>query len=230
MLKAGVIGLGRIGVEFPDSHAQAYKDCTRTELVYLWDIDEDRIDKWCRHYSVVNREDIDILSICTPPETHCSEVERALRVFKGLRAIYLEKPIALTLGEADKIITLCEDKKVILQVNHQRRFGQPTFYFNRGVLNNGTHAVDMLRQLLGDCVVDGKTLRFYNGANVDLVETEHSDKTDFRFVVESSILKGVEHLVYCVEHSLDSISDGYTAREDLRVCLEWQRSQKSSEY
>lgn len=222
MYKAGIIGAGRIGVEFEDCHKTAYEKCPDTELVFIRDIDPAKCWGEVQH--------VDILSICTPPETHKAVLHRWITYAK---AIYLEKPIATTLEDADAMINLCHNWGVILQVNHQRRFGRPTMYFNRGVLNNGTHAFDMLRMLFGEPYTRSSppdnlnTYAFYSGAGVqyvDVIETPYSEKTDFRFeIVGGTILKGVEHLVDCIKNGHESISSGEEAREDLRLCLEYRK-------
>ncbi len=237
--KAGVIGCGKIGVEFNDCHAQAYKDCPDTELIYFDDSNSERAlqayKKWnvphFLEYSFNNdrlyMKEIDILSICTPPETHRVVLMKSLLLHPNLKAVYMEKPLALTLDDADAMIKTCHDRGVILQVNHQRRFGRPTMYFNRGILNNGTHAIDMLRMLFGDVTkTEGHTL-FFDWFEVDLIETPYSEKTDFRFEIPTSILKGVEHLVECIKMHSQSISSGDEAREDLRLCLEYECSKEA---
>jgi len=186
--KAAVIGCGRIGCGFDDdpkrkniaTHAKAYQILPNTELVALCDIDEKKLEEYGKKFNVntyldykelFSTEKIDILSICTLNFTHLPIIEEGLRRKEqmGLKAIFCEKPIADSLGNAQKIIDLCEKNKVLLIIDHQRRFDpfhnnvrdyirsgklgkiqQATFYYSAGISNTGTHVFDLLRFFLGE--------------------------------------------------------------------------------
>ena len=142
LYRAGIIGCGRIGVEFEDSHAGAYMDCPDTELVGLYDLQLKRAERWAWTYSVwhitpdyynavfenyINlAQHCDMVSVCTPVETHCQIV---CDIAPYVKAIYCEKPMATTLEECDEMIKACKKHNVILQINHQRRFSRPQFRF-----------------------------------------------------------------------------------------------------
>lgn len=216
MYRVGIIGCGRIGCEFPDSHLQAYLDCPDTELVAICDTDANKLwaypIKW-KHYNyqeMVEVHKLDIVSICTPPETHCKIV---CEIAPYVKAIYCEKPIALTLEDADKMIDICDKYKVILQINHQRRFTQPKFHFSRGILNTGTHAFDLVRQLFRDDVQ----------VEMEYIDTDESIfELDCTHNKEPMILKGVEHLVKCLKEGRESISSGREARKTLELVLKYR--------
>jgi len=229
MYKAAVIGCGRIGAEFPENHCQAYGKM----LYAVVDTDLRKVEKALGRYGasfgsnyISELEgEVDIVSICTPPETHLKVVKQVVRFVKG---IYLEKPIATTLKDADAIIRLCKANSVILQVNHQRRFGIPTLYYSRGILNTMTHGFDMLRMLFGevkrtegDMVYFDKAWSLPNELAIRIQEVK-TDEHVFEFKVDTTdaIKKGVKHLIDCIEQGRESISSGKQAREDLRLCLE----------
>jgi len=222
MLSAGIIGCGSIGVnsdgKHPECHAWAYKECKDTKLVGISDILFIKAYEAGRIWGFGTLKDfrqgeIEIISICTPPETHLELVHSLIN--EQPKAIYLEKPIATTLEDADKIIELCHKNNIILQVNHQRRFGTPTFYFSRGILNTGTHMFDMLRMLN---LVD----------KTKIVEVDTDEPIfEFKIPTEGLILKGVEHLVECIKLNKSSISSGYEAREALKLCLQYQKLKNS---
>lgn len=216
MYRCGIIGCGRIGTKFDECHASAYRQCPDTELIVCCDASIDQAINACKKWSVpvatsdigdFNAEVVEIVSVCTPPETHLDVIKDIMNL-QTVQAIYLEKPIATTLEDADEIIRLCHEKDVILQVNHQRRFGRPTFFFSRGVLNTMSHGYDMLRQLHIPIEM------------VDIVEIK-TDKPIFelRIPTEGLITKGVQHLIECIENHKESISSGEEAREALRLCL-----------
>ena len=230
-LKAVIIGAGRIGVEFDQCHAQAYTDCKDTELVELIDLD---LPKACRaaekwgipHASNIFNTNADIVSICTPPETHLDVLRQVVSEVKG---ILCEKPIATTLEDADEMIRLCKRYNVILQVNHQRRWGMPTFRYSRGILNTMTHGFDLLRMYFGEVDrIEKDIVCFKSGMKVRIENVPVQEETIFEFKTDTTgtFLKGVEHLVECIKTGKQSISNGESAREDLRLCLELMNGER----
>lgn len=231
MYRAGIIGCGRIGTEFIDCHARAYKENPNTELIMAIDADISKAIAASKAWKIpsigsnacdVAAEGIEIISICTPPEMHRKVLEEAIEFDYMAKAIYCEKPIATTLEDADAMIKLCHERNIILQVNHQRRFGRPTFFFSRGVLNTGTHVFDMLRMLFGEGTLVSNTLYFKGGQQVDIVEID-TMKHAFEFTIPTTDLVkvGLSHLVYCIDNQKQSVSSGEEAMEDLRLCLEY---------
>jgi len=183
--RASVIGCGRVGCAFDDdprrgyvsTHAGAYVRTPGVELVALCDIDQEKLDRYGEKFAVRGRytnalamlraEHPDIVSICTWSDTHLDFVRAA--VDHGVKAIFCEKPIADSLDAADEMIRLCTEKRVMLIIDHQRRFDpfqqqlsaffrdgglgrlrQATCYYVAGVANTGTHLFDLLRFYIGD--------------------------------------------------------------------------------
>jgi scyllo-inositol 2-dehydrogenase (NADP+) len=68
---------------------------------------------------LANREDIDLVVITTPNETHVPYAKMALQNGKH---VVLEKPIAATASEADDLIRIAEENEKILTVYQNRRF------------------------------------------------------------------------------------------------------------
>ena len=154
MHNVAIIGCGKIAEE----HAKAYKECRHTNLICAIDLDMDRMLSFCDRWDIkigggdmtmMGELGIEIVSICTPPESHRSVMEFLILCNPSLKGIYCEKPIATTLEDADWMIARCDEKNIILQVNHQRRWGELEFHFARGVLNTGTHLFDLLNQYMG---------------------------------------------------------------------------------
>jgi predicted dehydrogenase len=246
MYNAGIIGCGFIACEAPDSHAQAYMDCPDTELVCFIDTDKEKALAAYRKFRAphftfeectgfdptgTRPAKFDIASICTPISddqfmTRLHRVWDAVETH-GAKAIYLEKPIAATLTEANAIIDYCKQKNVLLVVNHQRQFVNPKFTFSRGILHTGTHAFDLIRQLFGEIMLLAKN--YCITENGLTIEIEYKD-TDERFFnldctrnSERMILKGVQHIVECLAaHDINQDS-GISARRDLQLCLEYER-------
>jgi UDP-N-acetyl-2-amino-2-deoxyglucuronate dehydrogenase len=123
--RAGLIGCGRVSEE----HGRALQRASGVELVALADVDEgrlraagaalgvDRLYRDCEE--MLARERLDLLSICTQAPLHAPVTVRAAEA--GVRGTLCEKPIALTLEEADVMIQACDRAGTRLSINHQTR-------------------------------------------------------------------------------------------------------------
>jgi predicted dehydrogenase len=186
--RAAVIGCGKIGSEFDEdpraaaygvcTHAGAYAACRDTELVALGDTDPAKVERCGRRWGVAARyrdprrllaeQRPEIVSICTPDPTH-SELLRMALLADGVRAILAEKPLALSLPEAEELVGLARRRGVVLAVNYSRRHDEHhgrlrdliraggigeirtvLGLYTKGTLHNGTHWFDLARFLLGE--------------------------------------------------------------------------------
>ncbi len=68
---------------------------------------------------VVEREDIDAIFITTPDYLH---EEMAIAALQAGKAVYLEKPMAITIEGCDRVLTALEDARGKLYVGHNMRF------------------------------------------------------------------------------------------------------------
>lgn len=139
-LKLALIGCGRIS----DSHLKAILDnyCD-IELVAVCDIIESKagfkainylskarekyvLITWPKVYSdykeMLKKEDIDICSICTESGYH---VGIALYCLDHGKHVIVEKPMAMSISEANKMIKTAHNNKLKLAVCHQNRFNKP---------------------------------------------------------------------------------------------------------
>ena len=156
--RAAVIGLGRMGSTFDDEmtrggslflpycHGPAYVYSQRTELVAGADIhDEQRSifgERWGltedHLYSdfeeMLDREKPDIVSVCTTARIRSDVVKKVARA--GVKAIWAEKPIAISLAEADEMVRVCREEGVSLAVNCARRWN-PFYSQARNIIDEG---------------------------------------------------------------------------------------------
>jgi len=183
----------------PATHAEAYKAHPKIKFAGLADIDEKKLNIAAKYFpgvplfnsaeSLLKKIRPDIVSIATPDYSHSRLVQLAAR-FKT-KAIICEKPISNSLKEAEKMIKVCRENKSLLFINHQRRFDplirkwrdklkngligdilQVSCYYYNGLLNNGTHCIDLLRFFLGEIdwvqgVTNLKTSNSKNDENID---------------------------------------------------------------
>ena len=123
MLKVGIIGTGVIF----DLNVLGYlnnKDvkitclCNRTTEKAKRKIKQFDLDKNIRIYSdykeMLDKEELDIVEILLPHHLHAKVTIYAAE--KGVKAISVQKPMALTLTEADNMIEACKDSGSILSI------------------------------------------------------------------------------------------------------------------
>ena len=124
--RAGIIGCGHIA----RVHAGGYRATPGVTLVAAADIVPEAVqafgDEWGveRRYTdyaeMLAREELDILSIGTRNHQHVEPTLAGAEA--GVRAIFCEKPMAMNLGDADRMIEACERAGVKLIVDHTMRF------------------------------------------------------------------------------------------------------------
>jgi predicted dehydrogenase len=186
--RAGIIGCGKIASEFADdprmegdifTHAEAYTHCPETDLVAICDTNPNQLAKcgqrWgvCARYTDLNEmighENLDIISVCTPDSTHAQVIKDILSEPRTVKAILCEKPLATTVGAAQELIALSQQKAVILAVMYMRRHARNfqalkdflvsgqlgsiqaiSGWYTKGVRHNGTHWFDSIRHLVGE--------------------------------------------------------------------------------
>jgi predicted dehydrogenase len=110
--------------------------------------------------------DFDVISVCSPTTCHGRDLEIALRLKP--RLIFCEKPLTNSLTESEGFVDECRKSGVHLAVNHSRRFDPDVRKllidmkegrwgrlrsivgcYNKGILNNGSHFLDLVNLLVG---------------------------------------------------------------------------------
>ena len=121
-LRAAVIGVGYLG----RFHAQKYQKIAGVQLVAVVDANPERarqvgeelgVPWFTDHRELIDR--VDIVSIAASTMHHFALARACLNAHW---AVLLEKPMTVTLEEADELIALADQNKVILQVGHIKRF------------------------------------------------------------------------------------------------------------
>lgn len=161
----------------PLSHAGAYTQHKGFKLIACVDPDEKRRQAFALHWGVqkqaatlVDLEVIpgryDVISICSPTALHQEHLAQAISLRP--RVIFCEKPITSDLAEAAHLVRACREQGITLAVNYSRRWDPSVEeavsqlqtgrwgavrsvvgHYNKGILNNGGHMVDLLLRLLG---------------------------------------------------------------------------------
>ena len=122
MIRAGVIGVGSMG----KNHARVFAEMEQTELVAVADLahaeEVSRIYKarpYTDYREMLEREDLDVVSVAVPTGLHC---QVALDVVAGGRHVFVEKPLAPSMEEGQRIIEAARKAGVKLWVGHIERF------------------------------------------------------------------------------------------------------------
>jgi predicted dehydrogenase len=126
MLKIGVLGTGHLG----KFHLNNWKEIPGIELVGFYDPDDATAKEVSEQYQLPRFTDTeslmdssDALDIVAPTTFHFELCEHAIK--KG-KHVFVEKPLANTMQEAEQLVKLVDESGVKLQVGHVERFN-PAF-------------------------------------------------------------------------------------------------------
>ena len=126
MLKVGIFGTGHLG----KFHLNNWKEISGIELVGFYDPSDDIAREVSEKYQLARFLDIDtlmdavdIVDIVAPTNHHFALCEKAIK--KG-RHVFVEKPLANSMQEAQELVKLVKESDVKLQVGHVERFN-PAF-------------------------------------------------------------------------------------------------------
>ncbi|WP_396199017.1 Gfo/Idh/MocA family protein [Flavobacterium sp.] len=134
MLKVGVLGAGHLG----KIHLRLLNQSEKYELVGFFDPFEENANKVAAEFGYKKFDSIesliaavDVVDIVTPTIQH---FECAKMVIEAGKHIFIEKPIATTVDEAEKILALANKYNVKGQVGHVERFN-PAFTAVKNKIN-----------------------------------------------------------------------------------------------
>ncbi|HWP96287.1 MAG TPA: Gfo/Idh/MocA family oxidoreductase [Syntrophomonadaceae bacterium] len=122
--RVGVIGLGSMG----RNHARIYHEMSAVRLVAVADINEEASNAvatrfnaipYTNYMTMVDKEKLDIVSIAVPTGLHG---EVAAKVIDCGVNLLIEKPLASSVREGERIIRRAEKRNVRLGVGHVERF------------------------------------------------------------------------------------------------------------
>lgn len=135
MLKAGVLGAGHLG----KIHLRLLNQSDKYELAGFYDPNQKNAQKVSKEFGYTSFssvdeliEAVDVVDIVTPTLSHFECAKKALE--KG-KHIFVEKPIANTIEEAEEIMALAEKHGVKGQVGHVERFN-PAFTAVKDKISN----------------------------------------------------------------------------------------------
>lgn len=185
----GIAGMGILGMHDEEaigtekihaSHAGGFDAQQEIELTAVADVDESKLERfgdaweipperrYVGHERMLETEDLDVISVCTPSFLHHEHVIDAARSAADPELIWCEKPIASQVSAAEEMSTVCAETGTELLVNHSFRFTDKlqqlrklvredgllgeiqsvSTQFRMELLRNSTHLLDTLVYLL----------------------------------------------------------------------------------
>ena len=125
MINVGIIGLGRSGWElhaaplskFPEYHLAAV--CDQSEKRRLEATETFGVQAYADWQSVVNDPAIQLVVVSTPSSMH---TDLAIAALQAGKHVLVEKPMAVTLADCERIVAAAQKAGKILTVFHNRRW------------------------------------------------------------------------------------------------------------
>lgn len=117
-VNCGVVGVGYLGAH----HARIYSEMNQVNLVGIYDLNPKRAQEvadlyHCPVFASVEElaQQCDALSVVTPTTVHAAT---AIPLLKMGRHLLVEKPLCVSLEEAEAMLRTAEEHKCYLQVGH----------------------------------------------------------------------------------------------------------------
>lgn len=136
MIRYGIVGCGHIAKK----HVAAIEAVEGAQLVAVCDTNEQRLAEFATDgiegftdLADMLKTDVDVVCICTPSGLH---PRLTIQAAEAKKHVVVEKPMALTLEDADRMIEACERNGVKMAVVHPNRF-RPAIIELRRQLDNG---------------------------------------------------------------------------------------------
>lgn len=163
--------------DWPLTHAGAFSAHGGFELTACCDPDSQKRTEFQRKWNVlessshpeeldISERSIDVVCICSPTSVHTQHLGTALAWKPKL--LFCEKPVTLDTHETEYWVQRYADAGIPFIVNHNRRWAPDVLMlkddlaqnkwgavrsisatYNKGILNNGSHMVDLIHFLLG---------------------------------------------------------------------------------
>lgn len=177
------------------SHMGAYSQDARFNVVACIDPNNKHREKFSNYWNIPNQYnclseihpskiDIDVISICSPTSFHEEHIYKSIKLKPKL--IFCEKPISESLEKTKKIIDECKKNNILFVVNYTRRWDPDIIQlkneieigqhgslrsinavYNKGLLNNGSHLIDLLHYLLGKLTIIATEKPIYDYTETD---------------------------------------------------------------
>jgi myo-inositol 2-dehydrogenase/D-chiro-inositol 1-dehydrogenase len=142
-LRIGIVGAGRIA----RVHADAYRRVTGGGLVACVDVVPEAAERFAAEVgleveptldALLAREDVDAVLIASPNSAHADQAVAALDAGKH---VFCQKPISLTLADADRVVERAGGADRVVQLGFMLRFLPPISALRERLANGGVGRV-----------------------------------------------------------------------------------------
>lgn len=120
-LRTGVVGAGKMG----SIHSKVYSQLENAEFVGVADVEKEKADGLAMKFGVKSFErpedmigHVDAVTISAPTTAH---LELAKMFIEAGVAVMIEKPLAASVREGKRIVSLADKHKVVVAVGHSER-------------------------------------------------------------------------------------------------------------
>lgn len=129
-MKKAPVGIGIVGTGFArTTQIPGFRDCMGAKVVAIASGHRERAAVVADEFGIphvagdwqelVERDDVDLVSIVTPPSTH---VDITLAALEHGKAVLCEKPMALNAGESARMVEKANAAGVLALIDHELRF------------------------------------------------------------------------------------------------------------
>ncbi len=129
-MKKAPVGIGIIGTGFArTTQIPGFRDCMGAKVVAIASRHRERADAVAKEFGIehvaddwqelVARDDVDLVSIVTPPATH---MEITLAALEQRKAVLCEKPMALNAEQSARMTEKAQAAGVLALIDHELRF------------------------------------------------------------------------------------------------------------
>lgn len=124
------VGIGIVGAGFArTTQIPGFRNCKGARVVAITSRHRERAESVAAEFGIehvaadwrelVKRDDVDLVSVVTPPATH---LEITLAALEQGKAVLCEKPMAMTAAEAERMIEGARAADVMALIDHELRF------------------------------------------------------------------------------------------------------------
>lgn len=150
-LNFAIVGCGRISYKHVEAIIDNYENC---QLIAVCDVIEERARAKAQEYvqkstiknlitdfpkvytdykEMISKENIDVVTVATESGKHA---QIAIDVMNNKINVIVEKPMAMTLEDADKMIEISKNNDVKLCISHQNRFNPAVQKLRKAIEEN----------------------------------------------------------------------------------------------
>lgn len=218
-MKKAPVGIGIIGTGFArTTQIPGFRDCMAAKIVAIASRNRERAEAVAKEFGIehvaadwqglIERDDVDLVSIVTPPSTH---MEITLAALEQRKAVLCEKPMAMNAGESARMVEKASTAGVLALIDHELRFLNSRRTM-RGMLQTGAvgtvrHCNYVFRsdyRALADRAWDWWSDKTTGGGTLGAIGSHVIDS--FRWMLDTEISQALGMLSTHIEQRTDKAS------------------------